>query len=94
MSKAEYLSYLTTRANTLEERIQTDKDRLESGTPQEKVKAAGDLAVVERRLEETKKKISRLEAEPEGAWENFKAEIEQDFDYMEADFDRWTERLK
>ena len=92
MSKAAYLTELKRRLQTLEARMAADKKRLTRGTPPEKVKAAGDLAVVERRLGETKQKLSRLEAEPEGAWESFKTEIEQDFDYLEAAFDRWVER--
>ena len=91
MSKAAYLTYLVQRMQNLEGRINADRDRLYSGSPREKVKASGDLALIERRLEETKQKLSRLEAEPEGAWEDFKAEIEQDFEYLEETCDRWVD---
>ena len=92
MSKAEYLSHLRRRLQDLNSRMAADQKRLASGSPREKVEAAGDLALVEKHLAETKAKLSRLEAEPEGAWENFKTEIEEDFNDLEAAFDRWVER--
>lgn len=91
MSKAAYLADLKRRLHDLEARMRADKDRLATGSTDEKVKAAGDLAVVESRLVETKDKLARVEAEPEGAWEDFKTELEQDVDYLEASFDRWVE---
>ena len=94
MSKAAYLSYLTRRLQKLEARMNADQKRLAGGAPLQKVEAAGDLTLVERRLEETKKKMLRLEAEPEGTWENFKTEIEEDFDIIEAAVDRSIEREK
>lgn len=92
MSKAEYLAHLKRRLQNLEIRMETDKKRLAQESSREKVKAAGDLALVERRLEETKQKLSRLEAESEGAWENFRTEIEEEFGYVETAFNRWVER--
>jgi len=92
VSKAAYLADLRRRMQDLEVRMAADKRRLAGGTPRDKVRAAGDLAVVESRLAETKKKLSRLESEPEGAWENIKTEIEEDLDYIETDFERWLEK--
>jgi hypothetical protein len=92
VSKAAYLADLRRRMQDLEARMAADKRRLTGGTPRDKVRAAGDLAVVESRLAETKKKLSRLESEPEGAWENFKTEIAEDLDYIERDFERWLEK--
>jgi len=92
MSKAAYLSNLRRRLQKLEARMKADGKRIAGGSPPEKVQAAGDLALAEGRLAETKEKLSRLEAEPESSWEDFKTEIEQEFDYVEATFDRWVER--
>lgn len=91
MSKSDYLTDLEHRIQSLENRMKADKQRLAGGSADDKVKAAGDLAIVESRLAETREKLARLQAEPEGAWEDFKAEIEQDIDYIEASFDRWVE---
>ena len=91
MSKAAYLADLKRRIHDLEVRMRADRDSIAAGSSGQKVKAAGDLVVVESRLIETKDKLARLETESEGAWENFKTEIEQDVDYLEAAFDRWVE---
>ena len=92
MSKKVYLSHLQQRASDLESRIAQDKERLQSGAPEDKVKAAGDLAGLEDRLAEVKAKIAKIEAEPEGAWEGLKTEIEEDVDDLEASFERWVAR--
>lgn len=94
MSKAAYLSYLKRRITKLETRIKADHKTLAGGSPLQKVEAAGDLTLVEERLAEAKEKLARLEAEPETTWERFKAEIEQDFDIIEAAIDRSVEREK
>jgi len=92
MSKAEYMADLKRRLVTFETRLQKDKARLAGGAPREKVTAAGDLVLVERYLAETKAKLAKLEAEPEGAWEDFKAEMEEDLGHLTTAFDRWVER--
>ena len=69
MSKAVYLSDLRRRLQKLEARMKADGKRIAGGSPHEKVQAAGDLALAEGRLAETKEKLSRLEAEPDSLWE-------------------------
>lgn len=91
MSKSEYLTHLTRRLRDLESRVEADEKRLAGGSPEEKVGAAGDLAVVRRQLNETKQRLSELEAEPEGAWETIKTEIEDDVGDLEAAFARWVQ---
>ncbi|SME96627.1 hypothetical protein SAMN06265365_1077 [Tistlia consotensis] len=92
MSRAAYLESLQHRLETLESRMSADRKRLAEGSPRDKVAAAGDLALVESRLAETREKLARLEAEPEGSWEGFKTEVEQDFDYLEREVERLIER--
>lgn len=92
MPKAEYLAHLKSRLQDLELRLAADKKRLAEGAPREKVDAAGDLTLVEKHLADTKAKLAKLESEPESAWENFKAEMEEDLDNLETSFDRWVER--
>lgn len=92
MPKAEFMSHLRNRLQDLERRLAADKKRLTEGAPREKVEAAGDLVLVEKHLADTKAKLAKLEAEPEGVWEDFKAEMEEDLDNLEASFDRWVER--
>ena len=90
MSKAEYLSELKRRHGELEARVKSDKRRLAGGAARERVEAA----LVEKRLVETRAKLARLEAEPEGAWQDLKAEMEEDLDHLERSFDRWVEQQK
>lgn len=92
MSKVEYLSYLQQRLHELEARMKTDKDRVADGSAREKVAASGDLALVEKRLEETKQKLQRLEAEPGSSWEDLKTEFEEELDHIKAAFERWAEK--
>lgn len=94
MSKAAYLSYLKRRILKFETQMQADKKRLAGGSPRQKVEAAGELAIVEERLAKAKEKLARLEAAPAGAAEGLRSEIEEDFDIMEAAFDRWVTREK
>jgi chromosome segregation ATPase len=89
MSKAAHLATLRDRLTQLEDRLAADKRRRAEGTPQEQVEAAGDIVVVEGRIDETRRKIERLEKAPDTAWENLKGEIEQDLDAIEMAIRRW-----
>jgi len=88
MSKAAYVTYLKRRIVKFETQMKADRKRLEDGSGRQKVEAAGELALVEERLARAREKLARLEAEPESTWESFKSEIEEDFDILEAAFDR------
>jgi hypothetical protein len=92
MSKTAYLEDLTRRIENLEFRMAKDRRQLAEGEPRAKVEAAGDLAVLEQRLSEARQKLSRLEAEPAGEWENIKSELEEEFDHLEVAFERWAAR--
>lgn len=80
------------RLRRLKARMEEDKRRLGSGTPRAKVEAAGDLALIEQRLAETKQKLSRVESEDASGWEDFKSELEEDFDHIEMAVERWVAR--
>ena len=88
MAKTEYIAHLKSRLRDLESRVTADRKQLAEGSAREKVEAAGDLALVEKHLAETKTKLAKLEAEPEGAWEDFKAEVEEDLGALDGSFDR------
>lgn len=92
MAKAEYIAHLKNRLRDLESHMTADRKRLAEGSAREKVEAAGDLALVEKHLAATKAKLAKLEAEPEGAWQDFKAEIDEDLGDLEGSFDRWSEK--
>jgi hypothetical protein len=92
MSKAAYLADLRRRLEELETKMAADRKQLASGSPHDKVEAAGDLAFLQQQLAETKQKLSRVESRPEGAWENFKTELEEEFDHLAVAFERWAER--
>jgi predicted nucleic acid-binding Zn-ribbon protein len=89
MTKEIYLQDLKRRIAALEARIEADRKKLGRGTPQQEVHAAGDLALVEDQLAETKRRLAQLEAEPEGAWEDFKAKLEEALDDVETAIEGW-----
>jgi HPt (histidine-containing phosphotransfer) domain-containing protein len=92
MSKAGHLATLRNRLHQLEDQLAADKRRLAEGTPHEQVEAAGDMVVVEERIDETRRKIERLEAAPDTAWEDLKAEVDQDLRAVETAIERWITR--
>lgn len=92
MSKAAYIADLQRRLDELKAKMAADKKQLARGSPHDRVKAAGDLAFLEQQLAETQQKLSRVESKPEGAWENFKAELEEQFDHLAVAFERWVGR--
>ncbi|MEJ1995891.1 MAG: hypothetical protein P8X75_11900 [Limibacillus sp.] len=92
MKKTAHVRHLTERIKDLELRLGADKARLETGTPSEKVEAAGDLALVERRIADLEEKLKKAEAEPEGFWERVKDELEEDIGSIETAFSRWTDK--
>lgn len=92
MSKKEYMADLGRRIEELDARIRDDRQRIESGAALDKIDAAGDLAMVEKRLDETKAKLARLGAEPEGIWQNVKAEFERELDFIKASFSHWGDK--
>jgi hypothetical protein len=89
MTKEAYLEDLKRRIANLEARIEADRKTLARGTPRQEVNAAGDLALVEDQLADTRRKLARLEVEPEGTWADFKAEIEEGLDDIEAAIEGW-----
>lgn len=92
MSKTVYRDYLKGRLISLDSAMNAAESRLASGSPQQKLDAASELAYIERHLSETRAKLARLEAEPDGLWENVKTALEQNFDQIETALDRWIER--
>lgn len=92
MSKSAYLADLQRRLKKLEMQIQADRAQITGGAPKEKVTASGDLAFVEQQLAETKQKLARVEHEPEGLWEDIKAELDEELDHLEVAFERWVSR--
>lgn len=89
MTKEVYVEDLKRRIGKLEARIETDKKKLAGGAPRQEVDAAGDVALVEDRLADAKRKLAQLEKEPKGAWEDFRAEIEEGLDDIENAIEGW-----
>ena len=92
MKKTAHLRHLTEKIKDLQLRLGADKARLETGTPNEKVEAAGDLALVERQLADLQEKLKKAEAEPEGFWERVKDELDEDIGSIETAISRWTDK--
>jgi hypothetical protein len=92
MSKAVYLRNLGSRLNEIDIRIAEAKRRLKSDPLPEEVAAAGELALLERKHKQLTDRIAEVEKEPEGAWEDFKTALENDFDALFRDVGNWIER--
>lgn len=79
MSKDVYREELQQRLAALDARLVEAQTMVARGAPTEKVDAAGELARLLLRRGSLAEKLSRLDREPEGRWENAKAEVEEDY---------------
>lgn len=52
-----------------------------------KVELAGQLEMLERRRDMVREKLDALSDEPDGTWEDLKAELEDDWDALVQDFE-------
>jgi len=92
MNKASHVHHLKQRIKDLEVRLELETKQLEEGSPSEKVEAAGDLAVVQSRLEDMNKRLAKAQEGHDGVWENIKAEFEDDVGSIETSVARWMEK--
>ena len=92
MSKTVYLQDLRSRLNVVDIHIAEAKNRLKSENLSEEVATAGELTLLERKHKQLSERIAEVEKEPEGAWEDFKTALENDFDALFSDLEKWIER--
>lgn len=84
MSKEDYAKYLSERIAHLQTKIQLARAREATGTGHEKVKAAGSLTLLEQDRAAVQKKLAKLRQEPDSAWEDVKATLEEEIDMLES----------
>lgn len=91
MANEIYLKNVKERIDDVDDRITAARERLQSGTPSDKVRAATDLTVLESQHEALEKKLLRLQQHPHEAAEEFKAELEDHIEDTLAGIMRWME---
>jgi hypothetical protein len=88
MTKRVYLHYLEQRMVDIQNHIKEAKQALQYDSPLDKVHAAGELVVLERRLQDVTKKIDRLRVVHEGLYSGLKTELQEDVDSIGIALDR------
>ncbi|NBC32195.1 MAG: hypothetical protein GVY13_05910 [Alphaproteobacteria bacterium] len=92
MSKAAYRASLERRLAKLDSDLEHARDKLERGTPQDHVLAAGELKVIEDERHQVEQRIAALDKEPEGSWEDFRTSVDDAVDEVAASVRRWIDR--
>lgn len=88
MGRDLYHHHMEQRLRDLTVQIESVKARLaESGTPSVMVELAGQIAALEARRDQVSGKLTALEHEPDGTWEELRAEIEDEWDCLAQDFE-------
>jgi hypothetical protein len=87
MSKQSYLFYLACRRAAVEDDIRKASFRLHHGEPRQRVHAAGDLAVLERRHAALENKITAIRAAAPDSYATLRTEIAEDLDAIGAQFE-------
>lgn len=94
MGKEIYHHHMEQRLRDLSIQIGSVRARLGSGADERlKDELAGRLAVLERRRDHVHEKLEALEQEPDGTWEDLKAEIEDEWDALVQDFEERVSNL-
>jgi len=87
MSKQSYLLYLGCRRAAVEDDIRKARARRHHADLRQRVHAAGDLAVLERRRADVDRKIAAVRAESPGSYATLRTEIAQDLDALGAQWE-------
>jgi DNA-binding transcriptional MerR regulator len=94
MGREIYQSHMEQRLRDLGFQIDSVKVRLaESHAPEVMVDLAGQLAELDERRRRVREKLDALEHEPDGTWEDLKAEIEDEWDTLVQDFEERVANL-
>lgn len=91
MTNEIFLKNVRERIEDVDDRITAARERLQSGAPSDKVRAAADLTALESQHEALEKKLLRLQKHPDEAAEDFKAELEDHIEDTLAGIMRWME---
>lgn len=94
MAELDQTRYIRRRLETLESLIEEARQRLEMGTPTERVDARGDLEVLQRRRASLAERLADIESDDvDTLWERIGARLQQDVAILEDDLKRWMDRL-
>ena len=85
---------LLSRLGRLSAQIGENERKLSSGTPEQKVRAAGDLAELRQRAEAIHNRLQQLRSAESSAFETLKTEIEVEWQTLSEAFERWLDRTK
>lgn len=88
MGRETYQRGMEQRLRDLSFRIECVRSRLfDNPTDRLKVELVGRLAILEERRDNLRVKLAALSDEPEGTWEDLKAEVEDEWDALAQDFE-------
>jgi predicted nucleic acid-binding Zn-ribbon protein len=88
MGRDFYQHHMELRLRDLTLQIESVKAHLaESGDPRAMADLAGEIAALEARRDQMNGKLTVLEQEPDGTWEELKSEIEDEWDGLAQDFE-------
>lgn len=90
MTVEDYPQHLEERLQAVEAKIDGAKKRLTEDTPQEKVVAAGELAVLENQRHELAEKLKNATEHHAEDWSLFHTEMQRDIDALFSSLDRWV----
>lgn len=89
MTGQNYLRDLKERLRSLDTRIADARQRLKSGAPKDKVAAAGDLGVLEKRHKALEEKIASASEHDADQWSTAHVELQQEADDISRLIERW-----
>lgn len=81
--------FLRERLATLDGQIAMARNRLASGSADQRIDARGDLEVLSRRRESLDRRMAAIEEGVDTPWERVAAELQQDLALLEDDLRRW-----
>jgi DNA-binding transcriptional MerR regulator len=94
MGREIYQHHMEQRLRDLSFQIASVKARLDADFDGRlKTELAGQLAFLENRRDQVREKLNTLEQEPDGTWEDLKAEIEDEWDALVQDFEERVANL-
>lgn len=94
MGRETYQSGMEQRLRDLSLQIDSVRSRLmDSPNNRLKVELSGQLAVLEGRRDIVREKLAALSDEPDGTWEDLKAEVEDEWDALIQDFEERVSSL-
>lgn len=88
MGREAYQAGMEQRLRDLSLQIDSVRSRLmDSPNDRLKMQLAGQLSALENRRDMVREKLDALSDEPDGTWEDLKAEVEDEWDALVQDFE-------